>query len=104
LAPDGHPLATTTRSGDTALDVWDITDPDQPVRGGRISLETSRSPLVFRGDGELIFLDSSTLRVADARLDQLSRRVCAAAGAELSADQWRRFVGVAPARVPLCGA
>jgi energy-coupling factor transporter ATP-binding protein EcfA2 len=83
---------------DTALDLWDITDPDQPVRGGRVSLNAGGSPLAFRGDGELIYVDSSTLRVADARFDQLSRRVCAAAGAELSADQWRRFVGDAPAR------
>jgi WD40 repeat protein len=102
VSPDGHTVAAVSNSLSPMLDIWDITDPAQPARGGQRALATAGATVAFATAATLLVADGTRLTALPTDLDAQIRRICAEAGAELTEQQWREHVGPDIDRRPLC--
>lgn len=102
VSPDGRTVAAVSSSFNPTLDIWDITDPAQPARGGQRPLATAEATVAFATAATLLVADGTRLIALPTDLDAQIRRICTEAGAELTEQQWREHVGPDISRRPLC--
>jgi WD40 repeat protein len=102
LSPSAHTVATVAGYPTAVLEIWDISDPAQPVRGGLRNLATAEPVIAFATSRTLLVADGPQLTTLPTDFDAQVDRICTEAGAELTEQQWRTYVGTDIERRPLC--
>ncbi|SDX84177.1 WD40 repeat [Amycolatopsis xylanica] len=90
FSPDGTKLALSLQS---EAQLWDLTDPDAPVRVAGVRTPDGISGVHFSPDGHTIAIGTAKPSVFlwETDLGKVSRRICALAEPKITTAEWDRY-------------